>query len=90
MSSRQSAARLVVRADEDGPNQKLCKFCEGVWVRHHTGCPILRAWKLLNLTTILHCLRCELKEEQPHWGYDEAKGLCKLCSLDADSDLRLT
>jgi hypothetical protein len=77
---------FVVRADEDGDDEKVCKLCAGAWVRHHSGCPIVRAWKVLNLKTVLRCLKCGITEERPFYGVEGEKGICPLCSLDTHTE----
>jgi hypothetical protein len=79
---------FVIRADEDSEDGIVCKLCGSVWVLHRTGCPVVRAWRLLQLKPVFRCLKCGTTEEQPHWGLDKAEGLCKLCSLDKDLEER--
>jgi hypothetical protein len=74
---------FLVRADEDGADEKVGKLCGGAWVRHHTGCPIVRAWNVLNLTTVFRCLKCGITDERPFYGMDSEKGICPLCGLDS-------
>jgi hypothetical protein len=76
----------VVRADEDGADEKVCKLCGGAWVRHHSGCPIVRAWNVLNLKTVFRCLKCGITEERPFYGMESEKGICPLCSLDTHTE----
>jgi hypothetical protein len=76
---------FVVRGDEDGADEKVCKLCGEAWVRHRAGCPIMPAWKTLGLGTVFRCRKCGIREERPFYGMKSEKGICPLCATDQET-----